>query len=597
MLVYRAVSLGNDSHGAEILARSGPKLEERAKMHRKIPENAPKTCDDSPVANPDETRPISAPVDSDCLQCLDVLLAFPRTEFPERGRMNPNCRGCYDILLGSLRTRAGSPSHADGASILMVGVPSSLSERIRALLDEAGASVSEAHHVGDAIDQFISLQPEVAILVQSPADSRLLMKRLLELDPEVLCVVAADQAPGAEIQLCQAAGAFAAFDPSHGLNGLADILDHALMVVAVQRDRRRLREQLVLERNSSRSTLLHLPLGLMTLDEEFKIITCNRSFELATGISRDNVTGLEHLLAVTMPDNKARADLLRAVQRSGDDGQPARASALPLVHAANGSLRLIDWHITPLPGETQTGAAFIVVLQDVTKERQLSHQVLQSERLAAIGEMAASVAHELKNPLAGLTGALDLLLDELPPQSDLVRIRTEVKNQLRRLNELAGDLLNFAKPVRVSPTKLRFRDVVQAITSALSHDPALEKVEIIEEGGHVPIWVDAVQFPMVLQNLVLNAAQSAGPEATIRVAAENKPGKVLITVEDDGDGIPSEVIDRIFTPFFTTKSKGTGLGLPICRKIVEAHGGEINASNRPQGGAVMALTVPVLADE
>ena len=537
--------------------------------------------------------PAKSPTDSDCLECLDVLLAFPRGQFPERGERNPDCRGCYETLLESLRTHPSTG--AAQTEILLVGNSPTTCTGLRTALGKLGARITEHPDASAALESFLTIQPEIALIAQPPAQARGLMKRLFELDPDAICIVASEGASPEELNLCQASGAFAAIDPGAGAGALSDILYHAFMVIAVQRDRGRLREQLVLERNSSRSTLLHLPLGLITLDAKLETISCNPAFERTTGIEREKVIGLENLLRRAMPEKKARNKLLKDVERSGEEGRQVRTSALPLVHAKDGSLRLIDWHITPLPAETQTGASFLLVLQDVTNERHLAHQVLQSERLAAIGEMAASVAHELKNPLAGLAGALDILLEELPPQSDLMRIRDAVKIQLRRLNELAGDLLNFAKPVRIALTNIRFRDLVQSVTSSLSHHPALEKVELVELGSDVQMSVDAVQFPIVLQNLVLNAAQAAGGEGTVRVRAENTTGKVLITVEDDGPGFADDAIAKVFTPFFTTKSKGTGLGLPICRKIVEAHGGQISAANRKDGGAILALTVPVLA--
>jgi len=229
----------------------------------------------------------------------------------------------------------------------------------------------------------------------------------------------------------------------------------------------------------------------------------------------------------------------------------------------------------------------IGIVLDVTAQREMRERLVERERLAAVGEMAAHVAHEIRNPLAGIRGICEVLFTGKEDAADAGEIGDEVMHQIDRLNQTVSDLLEFATPrtIQIRPTDLDL--LIDRVVSLFRKDPANHAVSIerVRRSESRQAHLDPLQFEQVLYNLLLNAAQAMKHQGSITVSTEHGEELVEITVHDTGPGLPAGVGDRLFEPFFTTRSKGTGLGLAIVKKIVTAHGGSIEASNRPEGGA------------
>ena len=245
--------------------------------------------------------------------------------------------------------------------------------------------------------------------------------------------------------------------------------------------------------------------------------------------------------------------------------------------------------------------------KDLTRVEQLEERERLRDRLAALGEMAAAIAHEVKNPLAGIEVMAGILKRQLPDSEDAQTILGDIIKEAKMANAIVIEVLDFVRPIRLQVEQIALSEVVDdAIATAESH-AARGAVQIaLTMPGDLPnLQGDTHQLRQLFTNLLVNAFEALGGAGEVRIAAhalaeeESGPGvenagpMIEVTVSDTGPGIPAEVIDRIFSPFFTTKPQGSGLGLAIVRKIVDAHDGRIDVGARPGGGTVFRVTLPV----
>jgi len=205
------------------------------------------------------------------------------------------------------------------------------------------------------------------------------------------------------------------------------------------------------------------------------------------------------------------------------------------------------------------------------------------------------IAHEIKNPLAGIRGAIQVIGGRLPQESKDAAVAKEIVNRIDALDMLIKDLLLFARPPQPRTMPVDVAGLIHTTADLLSGDPALKAVTIRVDGGAPPIEGDAELLKIVFQNLIVNGAQAMHGQGAIAIALDASDGVCRITLRDTGPGIPADVRERIFTPFFTTKARGTGLGLPTAKRIIEAHGGSIAIANPPEGGTTVELTLPLAA--
>ncbi|PLY06161.1 MAG: histidine kinase [Desulfuromonas sp.] len=251
--------------------------------------------------------------------------------------------------------------------------------------------------------------------------------------------------------------------------------------------------------------------------------------------------------------------------------------------------------------------SMVDTLEDARKELEVCHyqQMERADRLASVGEMATGIAHEVKNPLAGISGAISVLTDDFAEGDSRREIISEVLEQIRRLDKTSNDLLHFGKP---GVPEFGYADVNELVNKTLffaSQHSEARKIHRTKELTRdlPPVWVDEKQVQQVLLNISLNAIQAMGDEGTLSVQTElaSERGKewVKVTISDTGKGIPPEALEKIFVPFFTTKTQGTGLGLPICKRLVEQQGGRIHVESRVGVGTTFKVLFPVadLSDE
>ena len=236
---------------------------------------------------------------------------------------------------------------------------------------------------------------------------------------------------------------------------------------------------------------------------------------------------------------------------------------------------------------------FTGIIHDLSARVAIERQLREQSALTKLGEMAAVVAHEVKNPLTGIRGAIQVIGSRLPPESKDAAVVKEIIARVDALNELMKDLLLFARPPQLKIVPVDLIAVLRAVVDNVKLDPANRDLHIEVQGASPSIMGDAELLKIVLQNLILNSAHATQGRGSVRVSLEFDDRGSRVVIADNGPGIPPDVRDRLFTPFFTTKSRGTGLGLSTAKRLVEAHAGSIAIDCPPDGGTVVTLQFPV----
>ena len=230
-------------------------------------------------------------------------------------------------------------------------------------------------------------------------------------------------------------------------------------------------------------------------------------------------------------------------------------------------------------------------------------QMERADRLASVGEMAAGIAHEIKNPLTGIAAAMTIIKEDFPPSDPRTEIVNEILEQIKRLDKTVNDLLFFGKPTQPEPTCINVNTILKKTLMFASQHRGGKNVEKRLELNEdlPPIYVDPKQIQQVFLNLILNALQAMreGGILTITSAPLEKEGEkwVRVSIADTGPGIPAQILGKIFTPFFTTKAQGTGLGLAICHKLISQHGGILSVDSEDGKGTVFSVELKACAVE
>jgi two-component system, LuxR family, sensor kinase FixL len=238
---------------------------------------------------------------------------------------------------------------------------------------------------------------------------------------------------------------------------------------------------------------------------------------------------------------------------------------------------------------------FTGILHDLSARTEIERQLREQTWLARLGEMAAVVAHEVKNPLAGIRGAIQVIGSRLPADSTDRRVAGEILARIDALSELMRDLLLFARPPEPRPQAVDVARLVSATAELLREDPSVREVNVRVQGGAPPTMADPSLLQIVFHNLLVNAAHAMEGRGDIAVSVDDVSSRCRIRFVDQGPGIPPEIREKIFTPFFTTKTRGSGLGLPTCRRLIEAHRGTLAIDCPPEGGTTVTVTLPAVS--
>ncbi|MGC8839251.1 MAG: two-component system sensor histidine kinase NtrB, partial [Anaerolineae bacterium] len=350
--------------------------------------------------------------------------------------------------------------------------------------------------------------------------------------------------------------------------------------------------------------------ALVTIDPLGTVTFANRAAEDLVGRPRRSLIG--HPLGKAIPT--AEDLLLRVASDSLIAGRPIPPREVVVLRPDGGSLpaEARGFSLRNEDGRT-TGVALL--LKDLREQKALQQERHHLDRLAVIGEMSAVVAHEFRNPLAGIKLGVQYLLRHVPPENPLRPSVAMIAEEAEQMARTVEDILLISRRFELH---LRPCDPVELVEHTLSHlAPALEgaRIQVRREfASPIPlVMADAARMDQVFTNLVQNAidAMPEGGELTVTVAFEGdpkgsrtpgtgdsvSPGQVVFKFRDTGPGIPLVALTEIFEPFYTTKTKGTGLGLAIVDRIVKEHGGQVRAANAPDRGAEFTITLPAFYRE
>jgi len=226
--------------------------------------------------------------------------------------------------------------------------------------------------------------------------------------------------------------------------------------------------------------------------------------------------------------------------------------------------------------------------------RQTFEQLLQADRLTSLGELSAAVVHEVRNPLAAIRGAVEIMEDALPPNAPQREFAGIAKLEVERLDRLVGEFLRFARPPKPAVAPADLNEIVRAVAALIEQQATAQRIRIeLQLAPQLSfVEIDSEQIKQVLLNLTINALQATSNGSTIFLRTLQNPDAVALEIEDEGGGVDPALQARIFDPFFTTKEKGVGLGLSIAYKIAAQHGGSLIVRNNARG-AVFRLTLPL----
>ena len=355
----------------------------------------------------------------------------------------------------------------------------------------------------------------------------------------------------------------------------------------------------------NRNIVQSINTGLMTLNNQLEISYINPAAEQISGFGYRDLEGVH--IGDIFP--KIVPYLSISDTRSGNDDMPQPQKGIDVDFDRRDGIRLhlgFSQSILKDPGGEEIG--LILIFQDLTEFRQMQDQVRRMDRLAVAGELAAGIAHEIKNPLASLSGSIQMLRDEVnfgPMQQRLMDI---TMREAERLNALVNEFLLFSRPEKAVDRSVEVNEVIDDTLEMLKNSPELSRPIRIEKTLSKNLWVhiDSQRLQQVIWNLVLNAVQEMKNSGRLSVttATRMKRGSgdaqeklAEISISDTGPGILPENQGKVFDPFFTTKDQGTGLGLTIVHRIVENYDGKIFINSDGHSGTTFTLHFPLAEEE
>jgi two-component system sensor histidine kinase PilS (NtrC family) len=341
--------------------------------------------------------------------------------------------------------------------------------------------------------------------------------------------------------------------------------------------------------------------GLITVDETGRVTSFNPMAEEITGRKFEEVYQEE--IDSLFPGLSA---WIRSVGKKTGEGWnrfrlPRWETRFP---KKDGTSLILGFSVSPLKDSNDREMGNILIFQDLTRLREMEDHLKRADRLAAVGKMAAGIAHEIRNPLASISGSIEILKDDPESSPRNQQLMGIVLREVNRLNNLIADFLLFARPFSPGKERIHLNHLIEEILQVFTHGPDFNRRIRLETQFQDDLHIqgDSHQIRQVFWNLFINAAQAMPEGGTLRVELRKNSsppsisgGRVYgeISVTDSGTGIQGEELEKIFDPFFTTKEGGTGLGLSIVHSIVEGYSGKVTVQSRKGKGAVFSVYLPL----
>ena len=325
-----------------------------------------------------------------------------------------------------------------------------------------------------------------------------------------------------------------------------------------------------------------------TTDVSGKITYVNRKFTEISKYTSEELLGQDHRIVNSGLHPK---EFIRDLWRTIAQGRVWHGEIRN--RAKDGSYYWVDTTIVPFMDDRGKPYQYTAIRSDITQRKRAEEQLREQASLARVGQMAAVVAHEVKNPLAGIKGAMQVLISRRPPDDPEIVVMRDIVSRVDALNDLISDLLLFARPRPPQMGPLSMAAVLREATELMRRDPIGAHVEVLFDGTDVSLTGDGQLMKALFLNLMLNAAQAMGGHGRIELVVTRQASSCRVDVRDTGPGIPASIEAEVFEPFFTTKARGGGLGLPIARRTAELHGGTLTLSRPPDGGTIMTVQLPL----
>ena len=325
-----------------------------------------------------------------------------------------------------------------------------------------------------------------------------------------------------------------------------------------------------------------------TTDVKGQITFVNEKFVEISKYSREELLGRDHRIINSGYHSK---EFIRDLWHTIANGRIWRGELRN--RAKDGSIYWVDTTIVPFLDERRKPYQYMAIRYDITDRKRSEERLREQAALARLGEMAAVVAHEVKNPLAAIKGALQIIGGRMADGSRDRAIVGDVVARVDSLNDIVQDLLVFARPRDPQLAPVALSEMMENTSALIRRDPTYASLSIDLSGGNPVVQADVEQLRTVFLNLLLNAAQATGASGRVRIAIAADDLAATVAIADNGPGIPDEIRAKIFEPFFTTKHRGTGLGLPTARRVIERHRGTLEVDCPESGGTVVTVTLPV----
>jgi len=337
--------------------------------------------------------------------------------------------------------------------------------------------------------------------------------------------------------------------------------------------------------------LMESPDAIIAVDADEKVAFWNRGAEVLFGYRAREMVGRSLDLLIP-PDVEGDGETVELTQRLFRDGFVRNYRTRRMTK--DGRRVLVEVAMTPITDEDGTSIGSMLILRDVSNVERLHEDLTYAENLASMGEMAAALAHEIKNDLAGISGAIQVIKNSMDEGDARRDVLAEILKQVKKLDSSVRDLLTLARPTAPQLEDANVCFILSEAVSILKSEPMMREVDIQRnfppEICHVPL--DTKQVSQVFMNIMLNAAQAMPRGGTMAIEVSETDEDVVISFADTGTGMTRDVAESAFTPFFTTKPTGSGVGLSVSKRIIEAHGGAIEVETEAGEGSTFTIHMP-----